>query len=123
MLKLILMIAMSMIFSVNAEPRSKLFLLKPQFDFKKINGERFYTFDEYNAKILKAKHSMITNLFLPSTNCIYSNLIFNNEVLAGNLFLLETKLKNKTLKQKIKDYGIVSLAIIVVIETIIIAIK
>jgi hypothetical protein len=123
MYKLILIWIVILTSSINAESSLSLFLKKPKYENIKIHGIKYKAFDKYNCDILVAKHSVLTNLFLPSTNCIYSNLIINNEILEGNLFLAETKLQQKALSDKIKSYGLVGLGAYAVITTLIILAK
>ena len=88
---LISVLIMSTLFLTSQDTKLELFLLKPEY--KIIKSGQLYQFDSYNMKILIAKHKVIKDLFIPATNCIYSNLIINNEILEGNLYLAETKLK------------------------------
>ena len=71
-----------------------LFLLQPDYTKITVSGKVLYCFDNYNTSILLAKHEIIKELFIPSSNCQYSNLIQENKK------KYQTDIDNKNLRNK-----------------------
>jgi hypothetical protein len=74
-------------------------------------GQKYLSFDLESAKVLQARDIMLWD---------YEShmAIIEDELLEAN-----QKLKHKTWKDKLKNYGIISLATIAVVEAIIISLK
>jgi len=115
MSKLILTIVIS-ITCLISQYDTELFLLKPQYNIYQIDGQEMFCFDYSNMKILVAKHSVITNIFLPSDDCIFSNM-------QSQIEILEAENQKQELYNKLKTYGIIGIGIYAIITTTIILIK
>ena len=118
-----LLILITMTISLTSEPAKDLFLKQPKYFSTTRNGYKYYCFDLNNMKILKAKDMVISDLFRPITNCYYSNMVLEIENQAGQIHLLESKLEQQPLKEKLKTFGIIGLLAVVLVETIIISVK
>ena len=80
------------------------------------NGENYLCFDEYNKQILEAQIRMFYGMYLPTSNCVYSNMVIEMKK-------LESYKKKDEFLNKIKTYGIVGFIVYSVITTVIIILK
>lgn len=100
---LVLMILLGSLFTITNQTQvGKIYTNRTKPIILTYNGEKYRCFDEYNDMILRAQLRMFSVMYLPVTNCVYSNMVENITV-QSNL------LASKSTREKIKDYTIIAL--------------